>query len=68
LRAEGIPLVGRIVAVADVFDALCCDRPYKNAWSIDEARAEIESQAGKQFDTQVVEAFIKLLDSGEVLG
>ena len=65
LAGEDIPLVGRIVAVADVFDALRSERPYKTPWTLEETRAEIEAQAGKQFDAQVVEAFIKLLDSGE---
>lgn len=65
LVGEDIPLVGRIVAVADVFDALRSERPYKKPWTLEETRAEIEAQAGKQFDAQVVEAFIKLLDSGE---
>jgi putative two-component system response regulator len=61
LSGEEIPLVGRIVAVADVFDALTHERPYKKAWSLLEARAEIESQSGKQFDERVVKAFLTLL-------
>lgn len=60
LSGSDIPLEGRIVAVADVFDALTNDRPYKQAWPEDEAKAEIEKQAGKQFDPQVVEAFLRL--------
>ncbi|HMA36033.1 MAG TPA: HD domain-containing phosphohydrolase [Chloroflexia bacterium] len=55
---EQIPLVGRIVAVADVFDALRHDRPYKPAWPLDDARAEIVSQRGRQFDPRVVDAFL----------
>jgi putative two-component system response regulator len=54
---DAIPMSGRIVAVADVFDALTHDRPYKKAWSVDAAVAEIRSLAGKQFDPRVVEAF-----------
>jgi putative two-component system response regulator len=50
LRGENIALMGRIVAVADVFDALTHERPYKKAWSIKEAVAEIERQSGGQFD------------------
>lgn len=57
LKGNQIPLAGRIVAVADVFDALTCDRPYKGCWSIDEAAAEIERQSGRQFDPMVVRAF-----------
>lgn len=57
LAGEAIPLVGRIVAVADVFDALTHDRPYKSAWSVQLAFAEIERSAGGQFDPRVVQAF-----------
>jgi putative nucleotidyltransferase with HDIG domain len=53
-----IPEVGRIVALADVFDALTHVRPYKNAWTPMEAVAEIQRQAGKQFDPLVVEVFV----------
>ncbi|HEV7528818.1 MAG TPA: HD domain-containing phosphohydrolase [Solirubrobacteraceae bacterium] len=60
LSGEGIPLVGRIVAVADVFDALTHDRPYKSAWSLQRACAEIERSAGSQFDPRVVAAFLAL--------
>ena len=47
---EAIPLVGRIVAVADVFDALTHERPYKVAWSVQDAVAEIRAQSGRHFD------------------
>ncbi len=57
LTGEGIPLEGRLVAVADVFDALTHERPYKKAWPVAEAVAEIESQSGQQFDPRVVEIF-----------
>lgn len=57
LRGEEIPLEGRIVAIVDVFDALTHERPYKRAWSFDEALEEIESQSGRQFDPRVVAAF-----------
>lgn len=60
LAGENIPLVGRIVAVADVFDALTHERPYKPAWPVKEARAEIERQSAKQFDPRVVAAFLQV--------
>ncbi|HEX8465239.1 MAG TPA: HD domain-containing phosphohydrolase [Abditibacterium sp.] len=60
LSGEAIPLVSRIVAVADVFDALTHERPYKKAWPQNEAMAEIESQSGRQFDERVVKAFLTL--------
>jgi PAS domain S-box-containing protein len=58
LAGEAIPLVGRVVAVADVFDALTHDRPYKSAWPLEEAIAEIRRGAGTQFDPQVAAAFL----------
>ena len=60
LRGEEIPLEGRILAVADVFDALTHERPYKSAWTVEDSVAEIRSQSGRQFDPQVVEAFLAL--------
>ena len=60
LQGEEIPHVGRIVAVADVFDALTHERPYKKAWLVPEAVAEIENQCGRQFDARVVQAFLTL--------
>jgi putative two-component system response regulator len=60
LSGESIPLAGRITAVADVFDALTHERPYKAAWEPDRAAAEILSQAGQQFDPRVVDAFLGL--------
>ena len=57
LRGEQIPLSGRIVAVADVFDALTHERPYKRAWSVEQAAREIEAGGDTQFDARVVEAF-----------
>ena len=58
LAGEEIPFAGRIVAVADVFDALTHVRPYKPAWSKADALAEITSHAGQHFDPQVVDAFL----------
>jgi len=60
LQGEDIPLVGRIVTIADVFDALTHERPYKKAWPKAEAIAEIERQSGSQFDPRVVAAFLSL--------
>jgi len=61
LMGDLIPIEGRIVSVADVFDALTHDRPYKTAWPVEKAMDEIESQTGKQFDPDVVEVFKKIL-------
>lgn len=61
LRGEEIPLSGRIVTVADIFDALTTVRPYKRAWSVEEAVAFIDEMSGKDFDPMVVEHFHKVL-------
>ena len=60
LAGEAIPLVARIVHVADVFDVLLHERPYKEAWTVQQATAEIRAGAGTQFDPAVVEAFTAL--------
>ncbi len=60
LAGEEIPISGRIVAVADVWDTLTHDRPYRGAWEADRALTEIRAQAGAQFDPSVVEAFCQL--------
>src|SRR4029078_9314298 len=52
-----IPLCARVVRVADVYDALTSVRPYKNAWSSEQAFDYVESQAGRHFDPRMVEAF-----------
>ena len=62
IRGENIPLVGRIVALADVFDALTHVRPYKGAWSMQDALVEVTSQSGRQFDPEVVGAFLKVVN------
>ena len=61
IRQDQIPLAGRIVAVADVFDALTQKRPYKSAWPIVEAIAEIERQSMRQFDPEIVDAFLRVI-------
>ena len=58
LAGEAIPITGRIVAVADVFDALTHPRPYKAAWSTADAITELTSHAGTHFDPLVVDAFL----------
>ncbi len=55
-----IPLAGRITALADVWDTLTHERPYKPAWDEDRAMAEIEAQAGAHFDPRIVEAFLTI--------
>ena len=62
LKGRAIPLSARIVAVADVFDALSHKRCYKDAWTIDDAFSEIQNSAGTQFDPEVVLAFMQVKD------
>lgn len=61
LKGEEIPLSARIFAVADVWDSLLSDRPYRPAWPREKVLAYIESHAGTHFDPQVVEAFLKIM-------
>ncbi|MDX6533285.1 MAG: hypothetical protein QOF68_1029 [Gaiellales bacterium] len=60
MQGDAIPLSGRIVALADVFDALTHERPYKQAWPIDRATAEVRRLGGRQFDPAVMDAFEQL--------
>ena len=57
LAGDAIPLAARLVHVADVFDVLVHERPYKDAWTVEDAASEIRSGAGTQFDPDVVVAF-----------
>jgi response regulator RpfG family c-di-GMP phosphodiesterase len=65
IRGTQIPLAARIAAVSDVFDALISKRPYKRAWTTDEALSVIRKSAGSHFDPMVVEGL--LTSWGEVL-
>ena len=59
LAGADIPIEGRITAIADVFEALCTERPYKHAWPVAEARDEILAQSGRHFDPDCVAAFAR---------
>ncbi len=61
LKGEEIPLAARVIAVADAFDAMTSDRPYRTGFSTDDAIKELERNAGTQFDPMIVEIFIKIL-------
>ena len=62
LSGTDIPLSARIVAIADVFDALTSERPYKTAWPLEKAIGLIQEEAGKHFDPTLVPIFIEKLD------
>ncbi|WP_299027889.1 HD domain-containing phosphohydrolase [uncultured Thermanaerothrix sp.] len=65
LKGEEIPLPARIFAIVDVWDALRHDRPYRAAWPEEKVRAYLQEESGGHFDPQVVEHFLRLLDSLE---
>lgn len=63
LSGEQIPLAARIFAVVDVWDALTSDRPYRPAWTKEQALGYIKEQSGKHFDPQVVRTFLTLINN-----
>ena len=62
LKGEEIPMVARLFAIADVWDAVTSDRPYRGAWTEEEAFAYIREQAGQHFDPQVVNLFFEEIE------
>ena len=66
LKGEDIPLMGRIVAVADTFDAMTTDRPYQRAMVFEDAVAKIQSFVGTRYDEEVVAAFVAACDEGQI--
>ena len=62
LKGEETPLCARIVAIADVFDALTCQRPYKDPWPFEKAVATIQEESGTHFDPELVNAFMAIKD------
>ena len=61
LAGEDIPLTGRVVAIADVFDALTTERPYKDAWPVEKAVDFLNDQKGKHFEPRLVDLFLEIL-------
>jgi len=66
LKGEEIPISARIISVADAFDAMTNDRPYRKAMDVHESIQEIVANSGTQFDPQVVGAFLKALEKGKI--
>lgn len=64
LKEREIPLVARIIAIADAFDAMTSARPYRSKWPVEEAVAEIKRNSGTQFDPVLVEKFVELFKEG----
>ena len=66
LKGEGIPLSARIFSVADVWDALNSDRPYRSAWAKEKTIEYMRNETGKSFDSKIAAVFFKLLSKGEI--
>lgn len=62
LAGEAIPILGRIVAICDVFDALVSRRSYKVPWTFDQAVQKVVSEKGKHFDPKLVDLFLENID------
>ncbi|MBQ1492725.1 MAG: HD-GYP domain-containing protein, partial [Blautia sp.] len=66
LKGEDIPLYGRIIGVADAFDAMTSNRVYRHQMDMDYVIGELKRGRGTQFDPQIADIFLKLIDTGEV--
>ena len=62
LKGEQIPLGARVLAVLDAFEAMVFDRPYKSRLTVEDAKEELIRQKSSQFDSEVVDAFLRALD------
>jgi len=67
LKGDQIPVEARIIHTCDAFEAMTSDRPYRPALPLSKALEELKREAGKQFDPKVVEAFLKLIEKGELI-
>ncbi|MDD3628786.1 MAG: diguanylate cyclase [Actinomycetota bacterium] len=68
LKGKKIPVISRIVSIADAFDAMTNDRPYRKAMTRDEAISEIKKEAGAQFDPELAKLFTEILASEDIFG
>ncbi len=66
IKGKNIPILGRIICIADSFDAMTTDRPYRRGLSLEQAIYELKKNAKKQFDPVLVEIFIKMINSGKL--
>jgi len=67
LRGQEIPIGGRLIAVADTFDAMTTTRPYRDALPVSVALAELRAKASDQFDPEIVDAFIRAYERGAIV-
>ena len=66
ITGDNIPMLGRVICIADAFDAMTTDRPYRKGLSIDQALFELKKHAGTQFDPSLVELLIKMVKRGDL--
>ena len=66
IKGEKIPVLGRIISIADSFDAMTTDRPYRKGLSLEQAVYELKKQKGHQFDPSLVEIFINIIEQGDL--
>ena len=64
IRGEQIPVLGRVICIADAFDAMTTDRPYRKGLSLEQAIYELSKNKGKQFDPSLVDVFLEMIDDG----
>jgi diguanylate cyclase (GGDEF)-like protein/putative nucleotidyltransferase with HDIG domain len=67
IKGESIPVLGRVICIADSFDAMTTDRPYRKGLSLEQAVYELKKNSGTQFDPVLVEIFITMISDGEIL-
>ncbi len=67
IKGENIPILGRVICIADSFDAMTTDRPYRKGLSLEQAVYELRKNAGTQFDPNLVDVFIDMVTKGELL-
>lgn len=66
IQGENIPVLGRVICIADAFDAMTTDRPYRKGLSLEQAIYELKKNSGTQFDPSLVEVFIQMAQNGEL--
>lgn len=66
IKGKNIPILGRVICIADSFDAMTTDRPYRRGLTLEQAIYELKKNASKQFDPILVETFINMIETGKL--